>query len=262
MFKLKVTSLQCFKLSIQRKTYSNLGSSFERSSSFRNTSKVNFLQPSLFNFKQLSYSRSFSTEAKSEANPEKKDEKNDEKPEKKKVQNQNEKTQTANFMNEKQALQTEFDSLIHIRDEDSPPGPKVERLIEETSQLNIVELFLLMKGMSKKLGIPLETIFASGGGGSSAPATPGTADANQATAKQTEAKKEKSTFSVKLTQLDEGSKYKVLKEFRNIKPGLSLTETKKLLENLPKILIEGVSKEEAQKIVDKLRENGATAEVE
>ncbi len=39
-----------------------------------------------------------------------------------------------------------------------------------------------------------------------------------------EEKKEKSTVSIKLVKVNEGDKYKVLKEVRTIKPGMNLTE--------------------------------------
>jgi len=52
------------------------------------------------------------------------------------------------------------------------------------------------------------------------------AAAPAAAAPKEEKKEEKKGFSVKMTKVDEGSKYKVLKEFRTLKPGLSIADVK------------------------------------
>ena len=51
----------------------------------------------------------------------------------------------------------------------------------------------------------------------------------QAAPKAEEKKEEKKGFTVKMTKVDEGSKYKVLKEFRTLKPGLSIADVSVLI---------------------------------
>jgi large subunit ribosomal protein L7/L12 len=172
-----------------------------------------------------------------------------------------------------------------VNDPRIPPGvniihnptdvtPKISKLADEITQLTLLEQYMLTRAISAKLGVSLETLlnFRGGGGGGgdvasqpSASEAQGDATASKGQAKaagKAEPKKEKTTFSVKVTKMDEGAKYKVLKEFRTIKPEMSLTEAKKLLESLPKILVENLPKEEAEKIAEKLRGTGATVEVE
>ena len=56
------------------------------------------------------------------------------------------------------------------------------------------------------------------------------------------------------------SKVKVIKVVREI-TGLGLKEAKDLVDNAPKTLKEGVSKEEAEEMKAKLEETGASVEV-
>ena len=56
-------------------------------------------------------------------------------------------------------------------------------------------------------------------------------------------------------------KIKVIKVVREVVAGLGLKEAKELVEGAPKTLKEGVSKEDAEKIKEKLAEVGATVEI-
>ncbi|MBF1048503.1 MAG: 50S ribosomal protein L7/L12, partial [Peptostreptococcus sp.] len=70
---------------------------------------------------------------------------------------------------------------------------------------------------------------------------------------------EKSEFDVILTSAG-SSKVGVIKEVRGI-TGLGLKEAKEVVDNAPKAVKEGVSKEEAEQIKEKLEAAGATVEV-
>ena len=71
---------------------------------------------------------------------------------------------------------------------------------------------------------------------------------------------EKTEFDVVLK--DAGSeKIKVIKVVREVVSGLGLKEAKDFVENLPKALKEGVSKEEAEKIAEQFKAVGATVEI-
>ena len=72
---------------------------------------------------------------------------------------------------------------------------------------------------------------------------------------------EKTLFSVKLESIDAGSKPKIIKEIKAML-GLSLVDSKKFVESAPKVMKEGVPKEEAEKIVETLKALGATAIME
>ena len=75
-----------------------------------------------------------------------------------------------------------------------------------------------------------------------------------------EAAEEKTEFDVVLKEAG-SEKIKVIKVVREVVAGLGLKEAKELVEGAPKTLKEGVSKEDAEKIKEKLAEVGATVEI-
>jgi len=145
-------------------------------------------------------------------------------------------------------------------------APDILALAKRICQLNMVEMHQLSQAMGKLLGISDEQLanFASGGGGGGGG---NMANAGRASAPTTEAPKEEEkpkqeVFDVKLVKLDEGTqaKFKVLKEIRALRPGLGLADCKKLVDNLPAILIEAVKKEDAEMWKAKMKEAGAEVE--
>ena len=74
------------------------------------------------------------------------------------------------------------------------------------------------------------------------------------------AEAEKDTFDVVLTSAGAG-KINVIKVVREVVAGLGLKEAKELVDSAPKAIKEGVSKDEAEEIKNKLTEAGATVEV-
>jgi large subunit ribosomal protein L7/L12 len=72
---------------------------------------------------------------------------------------------------------------------------------------------------------------------------------------------EKTLFNLKLEKFDAGAKPKVIKEIKAML-GLSLVDSKKFVESAPKLMKEGVPKEEAEKIVETLKALGATVVME
>ena len=73
------------------------------------------------------------------------------------------------------------------------------------------------------------------------------------------AQEEKSTFNVVLVSTGE-KKIQVIKEVRAI-TSLGLKEAKDLVESAPKVVKEGVSKDEAAKLKAQLEASGATVEL-
>lgn len=97
--------------------------------------------------------------------------------------------------------------------------------------------------------------FAAGPGGA-APVTAPVEEEEAAPAAQ-----EKTMFNLKLEKFDAGAKPKVIKEIKAML-GLSLVDSKKFVESAPKMMKEGVAKEEAEKIVETLKALGATVVME
>lgn len=92
----------------------------------------------------------------------------------------------------------------------------------------------------------------------------GAAPAAQAAPEEEEevpAKQEKTLFNVKIESVEASSKAKVIKEVKTLL-GLSLVDSKKFVESVPKVLKESVPKEDAEKIIDTLQKVGAKVAME
>lgn len=72
---------------------------------------------------------------------------------------------------------------------------------------------------------------------------------------------EKTMFNVRLQSFEASAKPKVIKEVKSLL-GLSLVDSKKFVESAPKMLKEGLTKEEAEKIQKVLKDLGAVAVLE
>lgn len=120
-----------------------------------------------------------------------------------------------------------------------------DQIMEAISGMTIMELSDLVKAMEEKFGVTAAAPVAVVQGGGAAPAA-----------------EEKTEFTVTLKGLtDPGKKIGVIKEVRNIIPGLGLKEAKELVEGAPKVLKEDVSKEEADKIKQAITAAGGEVEI-
>ena len=121
----------------------------------------------------------------------------------------------------------------------------LDKLVEELSNLTVLEASELSKLLEEKLGVsaaaPVAAAAAAGGG-----------EAAAAAEEQTE-------FDVILKAAGE-KKINVIKEVRAI-TGLGLKEAKDLVEGAPKAVKEGASKDEAAAMKKKLEEAGAEVEL-
>ena len=117
----------------------------------------------------------------------------------------------------------------------------IEQILEAIEQMKVTELNELVKAAEEKFGVS-----------ASAPVMVAGAAAGAAAEEKTE-------FDVVLANAG-ASKVKVIKVVREV-TGLGLKEAKDLVDNAPKTLKQGVSKEEAEEMKAKLEETGATVEV-
>jgi len=122
-----------------------------------------------------------------------------------------------------------------------------EQIIEAIGEKTILELSELIKAMEEKFGVtaaaPVAVVAGGAAGGGAA-------------------EEEKTEFTVTLKGLsDPGKKIGVIKEVRNVIPGLGLKEAKELVEGAPKVLKEDVSKEEAAKIKEAITAAGGGGEI-
>ena len=119
------------------------------------------------------------------------------------------------------------------------------QIAEDLSNLTVLEAAELSKLLEEKWGVS-----------AAAPVAVAAAGAAPAAA---EAAEEQTEFTVMLATIGE-KKINVIKEVRAI-TGLGLKEAKSLVEEAPKEVKEGVSKDEADKIKEQLEGAGATVEI-
>lgn len=121
---------------------------------------------------------------------------------------------------------------------------KVTQLIEDVKGLTVLELSELVKALEEEFGVSAAAPVAV----AAAPAAGGAAAAE-----------EKTEFDVVLAAAGD-QKIKVIKVVREL-TGLGLKEAKAVVDEAPKPLKEGVTKEEADEIKAKIEEVGGSVEV-
>ena len=120
-----------------------------------------------------------------------------------------------------------------------------EEILTAIESMTLLEVKELVDAMKEKFGVTGAIAVAGG-------AAPAAAAA---------AEEEKTEFDVVLTAVDAAQKIKVIKVVREVVSGLGLKEAKEIVEGTPKTIKEGVSKEEAEKIVAQFKEVGGTCEI-
>ena len=123
-----------------------------------------------------------------------------------------------------------------------------EEILDAIANMSVLEVSELVKAMEDKFGVTAAAPVAA------VAAAPGAAAAGA------EPEEEQTEFDVVLTGFADGKKIPVIKEVRAI-TGLGLKEAKELVEEGGKTLKEGVTKEEADSMKEKLEAAGGTVEV-
>jgi large subunit ribosomal protein L7/L12 len=122
----------------------------------------------------------------------------------------------------------------------------LEQIVNDLSALTVMEAAELSKMLEEKWGVSAAApvAVAAAGGGAAAAAAPA---------------EEKTEFDVILANAGD-KKINVIKEVRAV-TNLGLKEAKDLVEGAPKVVKEGVKKDEAEAIKKKLEEAGAKVEI-
>ena len=115
-----------------------------------------------------------------------------------------------------------------------------DQIIEAVKNMTVLELNDLVKAIEEEFGVTAAAPVAVAAAGGAAA-------------------EEKTEFDVVLASAGD-QKIKVIKVVREI-TGLGLKEAKEVVDNAPKALKEGATKEEAEEIKAKLEEVGASVEV-
>jgi large subunit ribosomal protein L7/L12 len=123
-----------------------------------------------------------------------------------------------------------------------------DEILEAISSMTVLELADLVKAVEEKFGVtaaaPVAVAAATSAGGGDGAATPA---------------EEKTEFDAVLTEVG-ANKILVIKAVREL-TGLGLKEAKDLVDAAPKAVKEGVTKEEADQVKEKLAEAGASVEI-
>lgn len=122
---------------------------------------------------------------------------------------------------------------------------KMAEFVNWIETISVLELSQLVKALEQRLGVS-----------AAAPVAVAAAGAAPAGAAPVE---EKTEFTVILAEMG-ANKINVIKEIRTI-TALGLKESKDLVEGAPKVVKEGVTKEEAAKIKEALEKAGAKVEI-
>lgn len=117
---------------------------------------------------------------------------------------------------------------------------KITQIIDLVKELSVVELGELVSSFEEEFGVTAAAVAVAGAGAGAGGA----------------AEEEKTEFDVELTSVGD-QKIKVIKVVREL-TGLGLKEAKEVVDNAPKMIKEGLPKEEAEAAKAKLEEVGAT----
>jgi large subunit ribosomal protein L7/L12 len=130
-------------------------------------------------------------------------------------------------------------------------SPRVQQVVELIEGMTVLELVELGKALQDRFGIAPVAVAAA----APAAAAPATAPAEAAAPPP----EEKTEFTVVLTEVGP-NKINVIKAVREI-TNLGLKEAKAVVDEAPRPVKEGVSREEAERIAAKLAEAGAKVEI-
>ena len=169
----------------------------------------------------------------------KKDEQNKEAEEKKEQQQQTENKEEVEKKDEQQDAQQEEQKEPESEEVEVPE--QFKDIVEKIENMTVLELNELVKVLEKKFGVSAVAVAATAGAGAGAEA------------------EEKSEFDVVLASFGD-QKIAVIKAVKEIL-GLGLKEAKELVESAPTPIKQGVKKEEAEEMKQKLEEAGATVEL-
>ena len=122
---------------------------------------------------------------------------------------------------------------------------KLDTIIDQLKTLTLLEAAELVKAIETTFGVDTSV---------SMPVFSGPAP-TVGSAVSVEVPEEKTSFEVTLSEVPADKKIAILKIVRTI-TGLGLKESKDIVDNVPKILKEGVNKEESEKIKKDLEEAG------
>lgn len=123
----------------------------------------------------------------------------------------------------------------------------INKIMEEIKTLTVMELSNLVKALEEEFGVSAAAPVAVAAGPAAGPAA-------------AEAVEEKTEFDVILKAVG-ANKIAVIKVVREVVEGLGLADAKAMVDAAPKAIKEGVAKDIANTVAEKLKAAGAEVEV-
>ncbi|KAK7502359.1 hypothetical protein BaRGS_00006312 [Batillaria attramentaria] len=142
----------------------------------------------------------------------------------------------------------------HAEGEPKIYNPKIEKLVQDISQLTLLEVADLNELLKKTLNIQDAPMMAMG-----AVAAPAAKEEEE---EEVAPRQEKVAFTVKLTKFDDKKKVQLIKEIKNLIPNMNLVQAKKFVESAPQVVKADIAKDEAEKLKEALVAAGGEAEIE
>ncbi|XP_076458910.1 large ribosomal subunit protein bL12m-like [Babylonia areolata] len=142
----------------------------------------------------------------------------------------------------------------HVEGQPKIYAPKIEKLVEDISQLTLLEVADLNELLKKTLNIQDTPMMAMG-----AVAAPAAKEEEE---EEVAPRKEKMAFTVKLTKFDDAKKVQLIKAIKGLIPNMNLVQAKKFVESSPQVVKADIPKDEAEKLKEELAAAGGVVEVE
>ncbi|XP_051039091.1 39S ribosomal protein L12, mitochondrial [Phodopus roborovskii] len=141
--------------------------------------------------------------------------------------------------------------------------PKIQQLVQDIASLTLLEISDLNELLKKTLKIQDVGLMPMGAMVPGAvPAPAAAAPPEVAEGDDFPKQKERTHFTVRLTEAKPVDKVKLIKEIKNYVQGINLVQAKKLVESLPQEIKANVAKAEAEKIKAALEAVGGTVVLE
>ncbi|KAB7504164.1 39S ribosomal protein L12, mitochondrial [Armadillidium nasatum] len=138
-------------------------------------------------------------------------------------------------------------------DDESKEYPeKIKNLVNEISQLSILEVADLNSLLKKTLNISEAPMMAMG-------AMPVAAQKEEEESGDT---KVQTCFTLRITKYDESKKVALIKAIKSVMEGMNLVQAKKFVESLPAVVRKDSPKEEVEKLQEELSAVGAECVIE
>ncbi|KAK9454714.1 54S ribosomal protein L12 mitochondrial [Dipodascopsis uninucleata] len=144
-------------------------------------------------------------------------------------------------------------AMYTIRRNSSAVNPKISSIVDQISELTLLETADLVSLLKERLNIQDIAMPSAAPVAAAAAAAP--------VEEEAEAAQVKTMFNVKLDSFEASAKPKIIKEVKSLL-GLNLVESKKFVESAPKVLKENVTKEDAEKMKEVLEGLGAKISLE